>query len=145
MQSKKPTPTVLRHFISDGPVTTLAGGITANGGQKLQGSDGQGGVMAGKFGCFRPSLAARTMEEEEQAREIARTVSADQQPLLDRMWDTPATTWAGLRAKAASAMLWAPDFLETIDGASDGGSIIVSILRDLMGDAPPPMSEPAGT
>jgi len=36
MQSKKPAPTILCHFIPDGPTTTLAGGITANGGQSCK-------------------------------------------------------------------------------------------------------------
>jgi hypothetical protein len=76
---------------------------------------------------------ADTPEKEQQASAIAEAVTAAQQPLLDRMWDTPATTWAGLRAKAASATLWAPDLLESIDGSSDGGMIVVSILRDPIG------------
>jgi hypothetical protein len=77
--------------------------------------------------------AAKTTEEEDAARAIRDEISPRQAEILDELWDTPAKTQAGIRAKAEAAVVWAPDFLDRLDGGSDGGDLVLMVLQNILG------------
>ena len=70
--------------------------------------------------------AAALSDDEEQA---ADAISEQMTPLFYTICDTRATTLAGMRARAATLNLLAPDVISGGDGAD---ALIAAMLRDLI-------------
>lgn len=70
--------------------------------------------------------------EPEDMDEHLSEISSAQYPIVMKISATRAATIHGLRAKAASLLLWAPDLGNPEEDADTVGQLTWSILRDLV-------------
>jgi hypothetical protein len=73
------------------------------------------------------------IEDDDERDRTIEPLCEKQLPLVKQICTTTATTVDGLRAKAASIALWAPDYLTEDQGQGFAGKMTASLLCDLQG------------